>query len=188
MLRISLRRCVAVLVFNLAFVINPFYVVGCASDDDDEQRAAQAKMELLGLLDDVNGEGRFAFEQDGVEYELLLELTQAKQPTASLPAPARASFMSVAHACGNVTFYQSASACSTQYTLAVEGTFTLRRLGEAPETIATDVPVSGTLHDYGQLSLQGESVERLFLEPTENGAFVLFHFIADDLGGQSFDI
>lgn len=186
MLMTFLRRCAAVLVFTVVFVINPFYVVGCASSDDDEDkaRAARAEAHLLELLDDVNGEGSFTFEDGDVQYELLLELSQAKRAAESARAPAQTSFMAVAHACGQHTFYQSASACDDIYELAVEGSYTLRRLGDSQETVATDIAVSGTLVDYGVLALEDGSIA---LERQSDGMFRLNRFVADDVAGEPVD-
>jgi hypothetical protein len=191
MLMTFVRRCAAVLVFGVVFVINPFYVAGCGSSEheEDRARARAAEMQLLEKLDDVNGEGSFVFDDGGVQYELLLELSQAKAPEAeSARAPAQESFMAVAHACGQHTFYQSASACDTLYELAVEGSFTLRRLGDSPETIATDVAVTGRLREYGELSLQIGEAGWLAFSETEPGDLELSRFVAADIGGEPFDL
>ena len=185
---VLVRRCAAMLAFTLAFVVNPFYVVGCASDDEEErQRAARAEMRLLDMLDDINGQASFAFEQDGERYELLLELSQAKGEIESARAPGPMSVMNVAHACGQRTFYQSASACDTQYMLAVEGSFTLRRLGDSPKTIASDVAVSGLMNDDGSLGLQLAGSGNLRFFRSAEDRYVLDRLIASDLGGESFD-
>lgn len=164
MLSILLRRWAAVLAF--AFVP----VIGCASSDDqDEQQVAEARM--LAWLDDLNGQGSFAFGQrmsDGTDFggtsvphELLLELSQAGGPAEQ-------------------------TSSDPNYKLALEGSFTLRRLGDDPATVATDVAVSGVMHSYGAVMLQfGDAGGEIIVVRRDDGAFQLQDF-SGELGGESF--
>lgn len=174
------------LLFAVAFVVNPAWVAGCVSDEDDIDYAA-VERELLDDLDTFSGTASWEFTEDGEKYEILLALSQRKGDDHRSAAPARPAFMPVAYACGDVTFFQSASACAPRYELALEGTMTLRRIGADEATIVSDVEVSGTLISYGgvELSLGGEN----YVSFEGNGKeFWLSNFEVTNLGDEKLDL
>lgn len=175
------------LLFGVAFVVNPAWVAGCVSSDDNVDKAA-IEAELVDDLDDFNGTGSWEFEQDGETYEVLLAMTQKKGDDQSARARERPSFMPVAHACGDITFYQSASACLTTYELAIEGTMTLRRLGTDEVTIVSDVEVSGSLVSLGGVNLSFGADNHLGFERGSHGAYTLQGFTGTNLGEDKLDL
>jgi len=151
MLRTPLRFLISSLAFGLAFVVNPAYLSGCAPGQENglsKQELAQIEADLIQDMEVVNALGGWRFTYGGEDYEVLLALTQEEGEDDSARAPG-ARFTSTAYACGNHTFFQSASACATTYMLAVEGTLTLRRLGADATTIVEDLPVTGTVASIG---------------------------------------
>jgi hypothetical protein len=178
-----LRFLVTGLAFGLAFVVNPAYLSGCASGED-EPDLAKIEADLLEELDGLNGQGALSFSYEGHDYELLLALTQQGGQDELARAPG-ARFMSTAHACGNHTFFQSASACATFYQLALEGTVTLRRLGEDAAVLA-ELPVTGTL-GLGLGSFEIADGGALLLLADEEGAQYVESFEAQDLGEAMVD-
>ena len=164
--------------------------MGCASggDEVDPKKLAMIEGDLLEQLASVNETGSFAFEHEGTVYEVLLVLTQTEGEDSSAvlrPRKSAPSFTRSAHACGTHTFRQSASACDTGYQLEVEGTLTVRRLGEDEAVIAQDIPVHGSVGDWetwlsfgdsNELAISGDDMPRLSV------------FEADDLGDSGLDI
>ena len=182
------RSLATSIAFVFAFVINPAYVAGCGAsvaNEDDPEDNAKMEAELLQMLDDLNGQGAWQFEHEGDSYEILLELTQQKKPASAATAHRASPFIAAAHACGTRTFYQSASACITIYELAVEGTFSLRRLGAKPETIASDVPLRGTVQNFGEAYLTFGTGGDLQLHRANEGSFELDRFMTDNLGKEN---
>lgn len=190
-IQLVFRYAVATCVFALAFVVNPAWVAGCASGDDEEvdpKVLAMIEADLVERLETVNETGSFAFEHEGTSYEALLVLTQTegKDSSAALhPRKSAPGFMRSAHACGTHTFRQSASACATTYQLEVEGTLTVRRLGEDEAVIAQDIPVRGSVYEWETWLSFGDSNE---LALTGDDMPVLRTFQADDLGDSGLDI
>lgn len=177
------------LLFGVAFVVNPAWVAGCvSSDEDDNVDKAAVEADLLESLDNFNGTGSWEFEQDGERYEVLLALSQEKGSDQSARAPERPSFMSVAHACGGITFYQSASACVTQYLLALEGTMTLRRLGMSPVTILSDVEVGGTLSNFDSVNVNFGDGYAVSFSRGSDESYVLDIFDGTNLGDDNLDL
>jgi hypothetical protein len=172
----------------LTFVVNPGFVAGCADSGDDVDWAA-VEAELVAELDGVNDIGGWEFPYQDATYEVLLALSQANGEDQSSRAPGPRAFGSVAHACGRRTFFQSASACDTQVELAVEGSLTLRRLGEAETTVASDLPVTGRLYEGGglELSLAGGGTLSVERNP-DNGRYQLGFFEASNLGTEKLDV
>lgn len=182
------RWTLASLTFAFAFVINPAFVAGCISNEDDEERAQaeRVKTAMLAKLDAFNGTGAWEVQQDGETYELLVELTQSSKASTEQSASGNARFMSVAHACGSTTFYKSASACKTVYLMPVEGTLMVRRLGAEAETIVEDVPVRGRLME-GSFSLSFGENALSFEDNGGAGGALLIQFEAEDLGDEKVD-
>jgi hypothetical protein len=193
MIKPVLRYAVATCVFGLAFVVNPAWVTGCASGDDevDPKALAMIEADLLERLDAVNETGSFMFEHEGTTYEALLVLaqTEGKDTSAALrPRKSAPSFTRSAHACGTHTFRQSASACATTYALEVEGTLTVRRLGEDEAVIARDIPVHGSITDWGETSLGFGDQSTLALTQDGDNTPRLYELEAYDLDDSGLDI
>jgi hypothetical protein len=183
--RSPLRFAISSLAFGLASVVNPAYLSGCASATDDgpsKSELREIEADLVEDLDEVNGIGAWTFTHGGEDYEVLLALSQEAGADEAASAPG-ARFTSTAYACGTHTFFQSASACATNYDLAVEGTLTLRRLGANAATIVADLAVTGTLRSYGGLFLQ--LGDEGYLSLGEDSA--LDSFEAQSLGEEQLD-
>lgn len=185
------RHLLSVCVFGVAFVINPAWLSGCVSsseDDDVDVDTTAVEAELVGELDDVNAQAAWTFTSDGEDYELLLALTQRKGEDESTASNAkdREHFVSLAHACGTHTFFQSASACVTLYELAIEGTYTLRKLGATPVTIVEDAAVSGVLGQGIGVELELGAENHLRLGKT-SAKYELLELRAQDLGTGKLD-
>jgi hypothetical protein len=195
MLKRLARSLATTFAFAIAFVVNPAYVLGCAtsvtSPDDNEDEAeisatqeARIKSHLVEMLDELNGTASWQFDEDGDTYEVLVELTQQKKPAASASLRGESRFIAIAHACGSRTFYQSASACTTTYELAVEGTLTLRRLGTKPETIVSDIALDGSVTEWGGIQLMFGATGYLTLLHNDDGSFAVERFRASGLGRE----
>jgi len=139
-------RCAASVAFALAFVINPAYL-GC-SPVAEEPNFGEA--EMLQSLDAANEIGTWSFSADGVDYEVALSLMQTAGADVISEREAQPYFASVAYACGNRSFMQSASACVTSTQLVVGGELTLRRIDSSGSIeIISAEPVRGHLTAYG---------------------------------------
>src|SRR5262245_45172361 len=96
------RHFVAVVVFALAFVVNPGYVAGCGGAGG-ESEPEFGEEEMLELLDEANAMGPWQFEHEGTPYEVELVLAQ-KEGEDVVTARRAARFTSQAHACSNRSF------------------------------------------------------------------------------------
>jgi hypothetical protein len=186
------RKAFTALIFTLAFVINPAYVAGCGSEEEQGQDFSEADM--VALLDDFAALDPTELEVEGVHYEIELSLTQSEgQDEISVRAPSP--FASKAFACGSRTFMKSASACDSITTMPIEGALTLLRVdGEERIAVLTDVPVEGSMiagsnqltHVTISLELDGGGLAQW---STTNGQdFSLDSFDARDVGEDGADL
>lgn len=153
----------------------------------EDPQAAAAETELLAKLDGVNDTRVWTFTYAKTDYEVELSLAQqVGKDMASLRPPA-ASFQMQAHACGQRTLYQSASACATTYAIAVEGTLTLRRLGADPVTVVSDVAVTGMLSNLGEISLSFDD-NKVVLQSDGRNGFTVSEVSATGLGKESLNV
>jgi hypothetical protein len=145
------RKLVLAIAFGIAFVINPAYVAGCGSTEQEGPRFGEA--EMVALLEDFNAMGVPVIEVGQARYALAIELSQSEgDDHVDAVSRAPALLASTAHACGDRTFMKSAAACSTRTTMTVEGTLTVHRVdGEAPVVVVEDLRVSGAMTVDGNL-------------------------------------
>jgi hypothetical protein len=186
------RLLFAVSTFLLASVVNPAYFAGCVQDESEPDFG---EPEMLELLDAVNEQGRWQFENAGAQYEIEFSLMQAAG--ADSHAAARTAMFSgaTAHACGSRTFMNSAAACLTVSQLIVEGEFTLRELAPTPRVVASAVAVTGNLTAPGN-HLRSASLDLRFgdsfvtLETRDASTFELqnLHARSRDLGDVDLEI
>lgn len=185
----ALRWFLSAAIFAFAFIVNPVYLVGCgASDEPSPAQRARAEAELKAHLDIIDGTPSWTFTQGGEDYELFLALAHAKTPTEQARRSAeRASFGVVAYACGSYTLYNRAAACSTSFSLPLEGTLTVRRLSD-DAVVVQDLAVTGQLSSLGYhalLELGGGG--DLSLQFDYEGAYELIRFQASMLGTARID-
>lgn len=121
------NRAIGGVVFGLAFVVNPaFLVAGCGFDFGQK--------EAVALVERAGAHKTYRFVAAGSEYEATLDLTQATAPTAAIRSHAAFDVIASAHACDERTFVRSASACLDITKVPVEGSLKIVRLS-APGTI-----------------------------------------------------
>lgn len=190
MLRSFLRKLCVALSFGVAFVINPAYVAGCGSPEEEQPDFGEA--EMLALLEELTAAEPTELEDGDAQYEIELDLAEAEGE--DVVSSARPLFASSAYACGSRTFMKSAAACSTQTEIALEGTLSVRRVdGDEPVVIAQDVAVEGRMMASGK-TLRFVSIDLEFEGgtarwTTSNGMdFALDAFLAQGLGDQAVDI
>ncbi|MFT3925529.1 MAG: hypothetical protein QM778_23520 [Myxococcales bacterium] len=154
MLQQSLKWLFRVTVFSVMFVVNPGYLTGCeATSEDNDVDTRKVEMELLSKIAEVNERGTWSFvTNDRHHYEVSLMLEAATEEQ-----DARASWMrgwtgNRASACGTRTFFKGASACATEYEMAVLGTLSLRDV-DADRVVLVDVKVKGRVSSYDEIRL-----------------------------------
>lgn len=188
MLRKSLAWTLKASAFALTYVVNPAYLTACGDSAEDEQDA-RAEAELLANLDEFQEVEAWMFvSKHGESYELKFQLTQSRGDDVGEVSRA-ASLMNTAHACGNRTFFQSASACATLYELALEGTLSVRRV-DSDEPVVSDLPVEGRLTNYGELwlNIDGSTEDVVRFSRSVDDGYALADFAARDLGPEELDL
>jgi hypothetical protein len=183
------RKGFTALVFALAFVINPAYVTGCGSE---EEEPLYGEAEMVALLEDFTAAPTTELEDGDAQYEIELSLVQSEGDDA-VSSREGSAFASTAFACENRTFMKSAAACATMTTMVIEGSLTLRRVdGDEPVTIVEDLPVEGTMTGgyqlkYATINLEFEGGSAYW--ETSNGMdFALESLDARGLGDDALDI
>lgn len=191
MLNTLFQKLVIALVFGVAFVINPAYLTGCGSEEDEPDFG---EAEMVALLADFNAMAMSEIDQGDARYEVELSLEQAEGDDV-IEARAPSPFASTAYACGNRTFMKSAAACDTQTLMGVEGTLTVRRIdGDEPVVVVEDLPVSGQMRAssnqlrFVSIDLGVEGGGTISWITTNAKDFTLETFDADGLGEQAVDL
>lgn len=184
------RSLLSVGTFLVAFVVNPLYFTGCGSSESAPNFGEAEMVALFDRTDDAT----YSFEWESESYELALSLDRAA--AAAVARAESTSFMQSASACGDRTFYQSASACVTVTSLPVVGTFTLTRVDGATRTVvAENVAVTGEISVYGD-ELRAASLNVTFrdgadfiqLNSPTAGDFELERVHASGLGEEELDV
>jgi hypothetical protein len=192
MLKRTLAWTLRASAFALTYVVNPAYMTACGDSEEEAEQAEQDRKAESQLLAELNGikqvESWTFVSKQGESYELKLQLTQAMGEDEGEVSRAPR-LLNTAHACGNRTFFQSASACATLYELALEGTFSLRKVDDDAPLVA-DVPVEGRLSNYGELwlAIDGNTADAVMFSKGPGDTYEIAEFTASDLGPTALDI
>jgi hypothetical protein len=169
--------------FAAASILNPGYFVACAVSTDDAAKFEYGAEEMTEFA--LSANDSYALDYNSDDYRLELAIEPERGDSAQIaPAQGRGAFAMTAHACGDRKLFATAAACLDSSSMQVAGKFTLLRTRNgAEETIASDIPVSGSLF-AGSLKLTGGLLDLRF----EGGRLELNGIYGDSFKLTSWDI
>ena len=166
-----MKRYLIAPLFLFVFLVNPAFIAGCGTIEDD---FTYGESEMIDLLNTVS-ERTWSYSDDSIEYEVEFELAQGDTLRVTR---SNHGVVSPTWACTERNFVRDAAACTDLSQMAVEGTVTVT---DTEGTIVLDAaPVQGVMSVVGfqlsnaNLSLTTEDLD-LRLASEDGERFTLVH-------------